>query len=316
MEENILNRIIKNWNKIDQEVKSRIASVPRLLMLEVTNACNLKCKMCGNRNMKRPRGMMCLDLGKRAICEAAKIGIQEVALYTTGEPLLYPHLDQLIITAKEKNMYCFLTSNGMLLNKELAKMLCKSGLDSFKFSIDATSKEEYESIREGGIFENLINNVKLLHETRNRLGSKLKIICGMVLMERNQKHLSEFRALFEPIADDILISKVTNQGGRYKDTQGITSHGTKISRPCRLLWDRIIINYDGKITACCVDFDADLVYADYNNSTLIEAWNNEIMQTWRQNHLKGRIGSMPLCRKCDAIYVFEAENLRKIAYKS
>jgi len=81
-------------------------------MLEATNACNLKCKMCGNRNMKRSRGVMPLDLGKQAIREAAKTGIREVALYTTGEPLLYPYIEQLILTARESNMYCFLTSNG------------------------------------------------------------------------------------------------------------------------------------------------------------------------------------------------------------
>ena len=316
MKEKISDRITKNWNKIDQEVKSRIASVPRLLMLEVTNACNLKCKMCGNRNMKRPRGMMCLDLGKRAICEAAKIGIQEVALYTTGEPLLYPQLDQLIITAKKNNMYCFLTSNGTLLNKELAEMLCNSGLDSFKFSIDAASKEEYEAIREGGNFENLISNIKLLHETKIRLGSKLKIICGMVLMECNQEHLSAFKTLFKPFADDYLISKATNLGGKLKDSNDIKAHGITKPRPCRLLWDRIIINYDGKITACCVDFDADLVYGDYNNSTLLEIWNNEIIQTWRENHFTGKVAMMPLCCDCNAPYIFDVNHLKEIVATS
>jgi molybdenum cofactor biosynthesis enzyme MoaA len=256
---------------------------------------------------------MSLDLGKRAICEAAKTGIREVALYTTGEPLLYPYIEQLIVTARENNMYCFLTSNGMLLNKQLAKVLCKSGLDSFKFSIDGTSKEEYESIREGGIFDILMNNIQLLRETRDRLGSKLKIICGMVLMERNQENLSKFRALFEPIADDILISNVTNLGGKYKDTDGIASRDTIRPRPCRLLWDRIIINYDGTITACCVDFDSDLVYSDYNNSTLLDAWNNELIQDWRENHLTGRVETMPLCCNCDAPYVFDTGNLIEIA---
>lgn len=313
MDKNTLERITDNWERIDQMVKSRIASVPRLLMLEVTNACNLKCKMCGNRNMKRPRGMMPLDLGRRAIREAAETGIQEVALYTTGEPLLYPCLEQLILTARENNMYCFLTSNGMLLNKQLAEVLCKSGLGSFKFSIDGTNKEEYEAIREGGIFETLMNKVQLLRETRDRLGSKLKIICGMVLMERNQEHLSTFRTLFEPIADDILISKVTNLGGKYKDTDDIASRDAIKSRPCRLLWDRIIINYDGKITACCVDFDADLVYGDYNNSTLLEAWNNEVIHAWRENHLTGRVETMPLCCDCDAPYIFDTDNLREMA---
>lgn len=316
MHKDTLRQITENWERIDKMAKSSIAPIPRLLMLETTNACNLKCKICGNKNMKRPRGMMSIDLGQRAIREAAEIGIQEVALYTTGEPLLYPYLEQLIVTARKNNMYCFLTSNGMLLNKQLAKMLCKSGLNSFKFSIDGTNKEEYEAIREGGIFETLMSNVRLLRETRDRLGSKLKIICGMVLMERNQEHLSTFRTLFEPFADDLLISKVTNQGGKYKDTSDIKSCGTTKPQPCRLLWDRIIINYDGKITACCIDFDAELVYGDYNNSTLLEVWNNEIIQTWRENHLTGKVATMPLCCDCNAPYIFDVNHLKEVAATS
>jgi hypothetical protein len=201
----------------------------------------------------------------------------------------------------------------MLLNKNLNEMLCKSGLDSIKFSIDGTSKEEYESIREGGIFDVLMNNIRTLRETRDRLGSKLKIICGMVLIETNKENISKFRTLFESIADDILISNVTNLGGKYKDTDSITSRDSIGPRPCRLLWDRIIINYDGTITACCIDFDSELVYSDYNKSTLLDAWNNEQIQDWRENHLSGRVETMPLCCDCDAPYVFNPDNLREIA---
>ena len=204
------------------------------------------------------------------------------------------------------------------MNEDTVKMLCVSGLDSFKFSIDGTNKEEYEAIRRRGNFDILLKNTRLLRVARDRLNSGLKIICAMVLMEENRNHLSQFEKLFEAVADDLLISRVTNLGGKYEKkhvSEKITKPEAGV-QPCRLLWDRVIINYDGKITACCVDFDAELVYGDYNFETLAEAWNNETIRSWRKRHLIGRVEMMPLCNVCDAPYIFNAENLRNIPEKN
>jgi len=308
MKEKTIERIIGNWEKIDQMQKSSIASVPRLLMLEVTNSCNLRCKMCGNPQMTRSKGMMQKNLGIRIIHEAAQMGIKEVALYTTGEPLLYPHLEQLIAQAKKEELYCFITSNGLLLNDSSIEMLCKSQLDSFKFSIDGSNKQEYELIRRQGNFDTLLKNIKLLKEKRDQLKSQLKIICGMVLLKENQNHQLDFKKVFEPFCDDILISKATNIGGKFDKNEPGEKKLNHPIKPCRLLWDRIIVNYDGKITACCVDFNAELVYDDYNSSSLTKAWNNQKIQEWRNRHLSGNIKELPLCNVCDAPYIFDTND--------
>jgi len=72
-----------------------------------------------------------------------------------------------------------------------------------------------------------------------------------------------------------------------------------------------VVNYDGKTTACCVDFDAELVYGDYNNDCLLDIWNNDMMQNWRNSHLSGEIKSIPLCNKCNAPYIFETNKLEQ-----
>lgn len=311
MSDNIVERMIKNWERIDGETKSVIAPVPRVLKLEVTNACNLKCKMCGNKNMTRAKGMMPIELGKRAIREAAAIGIKEVALFSTGEPLLCQHLESLILEAKANNLYCFLTSNGMLLDEKATEMLFRSGLDSFKCSIDGTNKQEYESIRKGGNFDILLGNIKHLRRRRDELGSKLKIICGMVLLDENKNKVSAFKELFGSIADDFLVANAANIGGKNREISCDESFDFDKPKLCHMLWDAIVVNYDGKITACCIDFDAELVYGDYNSDCLLDIWNNDIMQKWRNGHLSGDTKSIPLCNKCDAPYIFEANRLKQ-----
>lgn len=70
-------------------------------MLEVNNARNLKCVMCNNRKIHRPKGTMPVELGISALNEAADFRIKEVALFTVGEPLIYKHLEVLFKEAKQ-----------------------------------------------------------------------------------------------------------------------------------------------------------------------------------------------------------------------
>lgn len=310
-EKKITDRIVENWEKLEGTLNSHFTPPPRLLMLEVNNACNLKCIMCNNPNMVRKIGTMPVELGLKAIGEAAAFGIKEVALFTVGEPLIYRHLEELIHETKKHKLYCFLTSNGQLLNEKTAEMLCKSGLDSFKFSIDGSNKEEYEDIRIKGKFKKLLRNVKLMKTVRDRTGSKMKITCATVLMNRNRNSTKEFKKLFTPLADSILISEMNNLGGKIQ-TENMLVEKNVVKSPCRLLWDRIVICYDGKITACCVDFDAELTYDDYNRTSISEAWNNQTLQNWRLSHLKGDVSDIPLCKDCTAPYYFDIDRFKSL----
>ncbi|MFC1623837.1 radical SAM/SPASM domain-containing protein [Candidatus Omnitrophota bacterium] len=313
MDSNISEKIVQRWNREDRIGKTAIAPAPRLLMLEVTNACNLKCRMCQNPNMTRARGYMDVELGKRTIREAAQIGIKEIALFSTGEPLLYARLDELIIEAKRQKLYCYLSSNGLLLEEKSAEMICRYGLDSFKFSIDASDKEEYEDTRINGDFDKLISNIRLLKHTRDRLQSPLKIICAYAIKDFDKKRIESFKNLFKPICDSILISEWSNLGGKVDASNTGAEVLNGRNRPsCRLLWDRIVVSYDGRITACCVDFDLELCYSDLNFVSLENAWNNETIQAWREKHLIGEGHLMPMCGKCSSPFIMKTDRLRGI----
>ena len=300
------NRLRDQLEHKKTAIQSNIAKVPRLLMLEVNNACNLKCVMCYNPDMIRSKGTMPLEMGLRAINEAADMGIKEVTFYTVGEPLIYRHLETLIKEAKRLNLYCYLTSNGLLLNQETSEMFCEQGLDSFKFSIDGANKDEYEAIRVNGNFDKLLEKVKLLKDTRDRMGSNLKIICATVLTELNKNSTEDFKKLFGPLSDEIFVSEMTNQGGKM-DLNSIKEFGDQEFSPCRILWDRIVICYDGKITACCIDFDAELTYDDYNKTSLSEAWNNQVIMKWRELHMKKDVNDIPLCKDCTLPYTSDID---------
>jgi MoaA/NifB/PqqE/SkfB family radical SAM enzyme len=95
------------------------AEYPKNIMIEVTNACNLKCTMCYHKHMKRKIGFMEEKLYRKIIKEAKELNIENVGLYTTGESFLHPKIFEFIRIAKEDGIkYVYITTNGQTLDKE------------------------------------------------------------------------------------------------------------------------------------------------------------------------------------------------------
>jgi len=305
--------VADKWRRLDTLKSAPLAAFPKTLMLEVTNACNLACIMCAHPKMTRKAGLMPVQLGTRVIAEAAQLGAQEVALYSTGEPLIHKQLEEFICAAHKHGLRSYITSNGLLLNMETAQMLCNSALDSFKFSIDAANKESYEKVRVNGNFDQLLEKVKLLKSVRDATASPMKIICACLKFSDSadeQQKQKDFEALFSPWCDSIFFSEVTNLGGKIKTSDSPTLTHNKPA--CRLLWDKLIVTYDGKLSACCIDFNAELIYADLAQESMESSWNNSLMQQWRQFHLEQKTTQMPMCGTCNTPVIHTPANLDQV----
>ena len=81
---------------------------------------------------------MDFELFQRIIDEAARVGVKRVHLYLHGEPLLHPQIVDMISYIKSRNLVVHLTTNGMLLDKEKAEAILRSGVngaDHFRISV-------------------------------------------------------------------------------------------------------------------------------------------------------------------------------------
>lgn len=283
------------------------ARYPHNLMIEVTNACNLRCLMCYNRKMKRKKGYMKLQTYKKVLDQAKEINIEMIGLYTTGESFLHPKIFDFIKMAKNKGFkYVYITTNGILLDKEKIEKIFASGLDSIKFSIDAASKKSYEQLKPGASFDCLYKNIKLLREMRDRKKSKLKIYASFVLTNKNYRELKNFRSFWKNIIDEVLISVVGNQSNLQKKEfnnlipKNIKKKMIAKKRYCNLLWNRIVVTYDGKLTICPEDFEAELIYGDIHKQTLKKAWNNQRMKQFRKMFKTENFKLSPRCNRCNS----------------
>ncbi|MBU1172347.1 MAG: SDR family NAD(P)-dependent oxidoreductase [Proteobacteria bacterium] len=162
----------------------------RLVQIESSLACNLKCIMCpwiDERIHVENQGNL-----KPSIWNAIKPHlpmIQSIDFSGGGEPLMQPHLAQWISDARKEGCETGFLTNGLLLNKEKADHFLSVGLDWICFSMDGSNKKIYDSIRLGSNFDTVCKNVSYF--CGSPLAKSIKTMINFVIMSLNQHQLED-----------------------------------------------------------------------------------------------------------------------------
>jgi MoaA/NifB/PqqE/SkfB family radical SAM enzyme len=106
----------------------------------------LRLLQAGGDRMPNP-GHMPLDLALRTIEDAAALGMEELQL-SGGDPLLYPHLVDVIIAAKRHaGVFVLMNSVGTGVTVPKAREIIDAGLGAWNFSVDTLDPAKYQKLR-------------------------------------------------------------------------------------------------------------------------------------------------------------------------
>lgn len=282
-----------------------VAPPPKKIMFELTNGCNHRCYFCSNLSMKREVGFLDRDAYRKIATEARQLGVEEVALYTTGESLLHEEIVDFVKIAKELGFsYIYLSSNGALLSPELSRQLILAGLDSLRISINAGTRENYKRVHGHDEFDLVIANIREFDRIRKELGAQTLLSASCVVTKKNSDETRELEKAIGPYTDAIKWTEIRVQGGtKVNNVVKLTTKDMERDeryklKPCGLLWNGMHVDYDGNLTLCCVDFDAKMVVGNVLEEGLENCWNNHNMQSSRKAHLEGTLRTDSLCYKC------------------
>ena len=159
--------------------------------ISLTDKCNLRCVYCMPEDKVYENYLINDTLSfndyKFIINGLSQVGIKKIK-FTGGEPLLYPHLIELIKYAHyECNIDDIsITTNGIGLN-EIAYELKRSGLKSVNISLDSLKSYKYKSITRGGNLTDVLKSINRCLE----LGIKVKINC-VVIKRFNDDEVYDF----------------------------------------------------------------------------------------------------------------------------
>jgi radical SAM protein with 4Fe4S-binding SPASM domain len=205
--------------------------LPTHLQVEVTGACNLRCRMCLVRYAEpvgKREGAMSHDQFRELVDGLPDL--QRLTLQGLGEPLLSPHLEQMVAYAAERDVSVGFNSNGTLLSGPVAARLVDSGLGWLHISLDGATGETYEDVRHStayeprpGQFGRVVANLRRLVEARGeRALPVVKIV--FVAMRRNIAELPDLVRLGADIGvDEVWVQNLshdfsdTDPAGQYAE---------------------------------------------------------------------------------------------------
>lgn len=286
-----------------------VSKFPLHVDIETTNCCNLRCVMCPHgfptAEFKKSLGSMDFELAKHIIDEGSRKGLASIKVNWRGEPLLWrKYLASLIRHAKNRGIIdVIMNTNGLLLDREFSEETIESGLDQIVFSVDGNSQESYQSIRKGGDFNRLVNNLETFIDIKkSKRNVKPLVRVQMVKQNNNINEIAAFIERWSGLVDSITFQDYTNRGEEKERLSVKSERFEKVGRrPCPQIWQRVVVTWDGKIVMCCRDWDSENVLGtlDYAQGRNIEYfWNGEELKRVRDLHLKRRLDEIPVCAKC------------------
>lgn len=292
-------------------------SLPEVVRIEPASACNLRCIHCPTGTLKAPRTVMTPKLFDTIESQLSTQNIRVFVLYHGGEPFLNKYIFDFIekLRSSHPSSFIKIVSNGMLLNNEIIRGICRSSLDHIEFSLDGLSPDESGQIRRGSDAYKTLQLVNKLLREISCERSNLKVsISTTQFFDNSPKCQLPFNASptvpkwltnsLKGIADfkshwAMVWPRMSVEDGFSVIEYDDKSVSEEYMDECSHLSETITIRANGDVVPCCFDLMSDLVMGNIQDSPLIDIWNSH-----NYNRLRQSISSLqppPTCANCNTI---------------
>jgi MoaA/NifB/PqqE/SkfB family radical SAM enzyme len=287
-------------NKADRTQEA--VEFPRVVLIDNTNACNLRCSMCDHPNVKNYRKVQVMDLGlyKKIIDEiAVENPHARVWGIFFGDPFMCRDIAQRIQYGKDKGLTdMVLNTNGVLMSPEKGRAVISAGLDALYVGIDAANAETYLKIRVGGDYDKAVKNVLAYRDALREIGQPhQKLFVQFVVSDINEDQVESFKEFWSGQGINVKIRPKVSWAGLI-DAKNLRDNSLVERKPCYWLMQTINICADGRVALCSVDIHCRVPCGDVTQNTIKQVWQTGLA-AMRAMHKEARFGELPdMCRNC------------------
>lgn len=268
---------------------------PYIVDVELTNHCNLMCRMCSRQIMTRDKGFMEMETLEKVVDECARYDAP-IRFIRWGEPVTHSNFLGACHMVKRKGLPLHITTNGLLLDEYIiGNLIGLYKVDSIIISMQGVTPRGYRKMR-GGNYSKLIKNIEMLVDKRGER-KKPFIHVSTTVTDEKEKDIVKFITKWRYKVDSVGVGKtnLSRINGKKPDW------GKYV--PCGEIYRKLSVDWDGKVTACCGDYDALLQVGDINETSLFNIWNYNT----KLDGIRAMLGDMQhkcftLCRDCYHAY--------------
>jgi MoaA/NifB/PqqE/SkfB family radical SAM enzyme len=131
---------------------------------------------------------------------------QLVWLQGWGEPLLNPALFTMVAMAKQKGCSVGLTTNGMLLTRDVSQKLLTLGLDVLAVSMGGATNATHEKIRVNTSYDAILEHVAEFARLRRKIDGGLKLVLTYLRTVDNFQELPAVITLARELGFDEVVA--------------------------------------------------------------------------------------------------------------
>jgi len=309
-----------------------------MVHFQITRNCNLRCHFCGQWGKK---GFFSDASGSNMEFDDWVNVINSLNKYRKenntqiditvwgGEPLVSPCFEEIVKCLHKNNYKVAIVTNGVLIDKHLD--VIKTCEDKIYLSIDGT-KEIHDAIRGNGVFDKVVQNIKMLNhpavtvmsvitkELVDNLTEYLTLLDGLNINEfylqdmigLNNKEIQNYKIwlkeAFDIKASDIISWEnnddfsFANQVDEYLNKADLSLYNYEIihkthfkseEKYCFSPFKHIHVAWNGNVLYC-TDF-YDFSAGNVKENDIIDIFNNELSQKFCQEIINGNCAT---CKHC------------------
>jgi MoaA/NifB/PqqE/SkfB family radical SAM enzyme len=279
----------------------RLDDFPPLLQIEPTSICNFRCVFCYQTDLAftKPKnghmGLMSLDLFKQVVDEAEG-RCEAVTLASRGEPTLHKQFAEMLDYLAGKFLAIKVNTNASMLDEEKCHAILAAGVQTLVFSADAASEPLYSQLRVRGNLEEVLANVRLFHDIREKHypGSRtITRVSGVKFSE--EQDFDELESFWHDLVDQVALVKYNPWENTYEQPVN------DIDTPCSEYWRRTFVLWDGTMNPCDTDYMATLSPGNVGDASVGEIWQGERYENLRKLHLARERRGVSPCNRCTVV---------------
>jgi radical SAM protein with 4Fe4S-binding SPASM domain len=294
---------------------------PLVLQVQTQSYCNGCCAICPYPvvSKKLYQGTMEWDLFVKIASESASASLLSTIVFQLhNEPLLDKRIFDCVKYLKSisPDKSCKIVTNGEFLDRFNSTDIMQSNLDFLVISLNAHSKQMYESINKGLEYDRVMKNVSRLVSDQY---IRQRVTLSFVRTEQNTLEIHQATQYWKKQRINTRVIVVTNRAGSLENYERVRlktgyydstflsrmwrrlMSGTGDAIRCDLPFYHMNILFNGDAIICCHDWNRTSVVGNVRTSSLYEIWNSKKMNEIRRLILKKRYEQINSCQECSLV---------------
>jgi GTP 3',8-cyclase len=205
------HKLLYHVSRVHEWLKGKMV-YPIYMEISPAGACNHRCTFCALDYMEyRPHFLDAVVLKKR-LTEMGRLGVKSIMYGGEGEPLLHKEIAGIISHTKASGIDVAITTNGVLLRRELFEQISPS-VSWIKVSLNAGTPETYAAVHrtKSDDFNRVINNLAGASANLKATGNACTIGAQMILLPENAQEVELLAKTCREIGLRYLVIKPYSQ---------------------------------------------------------------------------------------------------------